>query len=543
MRYALVSDIHANLQAWRNVYEDIQSNNVDRIICLGDIVGYGPNPAEVVRALRNSVDAFVLGNHDAALCDKLDINLFNDDAKKLIEWTRKQLTPEDIAFVGGFPLTLIGDGFLCAHGSFNEPANFDYIGEAEEAQPSWKATDANLLIVGHTHEPALFVLGASGVPRTVEPQDFAVDQGKRYLVNIGSVGQPRGADNRSCYCIYDTETKSIYWRRVGFDVEAYRKALKATGLSLDASYFMMPEPKTAAGTPPKRRIVFTPPKSPDKAARNVLAVQDLKSIPPRKKKIPLNVISTVVVLVAIATILIWKRTHPAMDMDGTAKAARSRVVLTPFAKEVIEPGEVIPGWFSHVDNRYHQRIGVNLDTFGMPFCYLTSKSEKESLSMSSPWIPVKPGQSWDLDAAFQLKKDFEGTLSADILLESMQGGKPVIRHDFLTRTPEAAAAGSWSRVREKVTIPEEGTRIQFRIGGTFKGTVLAHQMTLTLVAQGEPPAAPATNTKAAVAPEETKPVETPAAAVEAPPAAAPTPETPPTAPAAPSDDPWHTKAK
>ena len=546
MRYALVSDVHANLQAWKVVLEDIRSNTVDRIICLGDIIGYGPNPAEILKELRNSVDAFVLGNHDAAVCNKLDASLFNDDARTLIEWTRKQLTEDDIKFMGTFPLTLIGDGFLCAHGSFTEPGNFDYIGEAEEALPSWKSTEANLLIVGHTHEPALFVLGSSGVPRTVEPQDFAVDAGKRYLVNIGSVGQPRGSDNRACYCIYDTETKSIYWRRVAFDVEAYRKALKATGLKLDPSYFMLPEPKSASGTPTKRRIVFTPPKSPDKAAHNVVAVQDLKSIPPRKKKIPLNVISTAVVIVLIAGIMIWKRTHPALECNGTVKAPIAKT-LAPLAKEAIEPGNEIPGWITHVDNRYHQRIGVNQDTFGMPFCYLTSKNGKERAQLSSRWISVKPGQTWDIDASFQIKKDLAGSVHLAIALAKDLNGKSTEVADFFVRSPELSSPGGWTRIHEPVTIPAGGSRLQLRVLGTFTGTVLVRQMNMKLLSEGVAPApveevAPAAP---AVAPQPA--VEATAPAAQAQPAAVEKPAAEAVAPAAPAtpaaDDPWHQKAK
>ena len=507
MRYALVSDIHANIQAWKVVYEDIQSNTVDKIICLGDVIGYGPNPAEVLKEVRAKVDAFVLGNHDAVVCDKLDVSLFNDDARLLIEWTRKQLSKEDIEFVGAFPLTLIGDGFLCVHGEFAEPGNFDYVLEANDALPSWKATESNLLVVGHTHEPALYVLGSSGIPRTVDLQDFAVDPGKRYFVNIGSVGQPRGSDNRACYCIYDTETKSIYWRHVAFDLEAYRKALKATGLTLDPSYYMLPEEtKPDTGTAPaKKRIVYTPPKSKDQAARNVVASQDLKNIPARKKKIPLNLVSTLVVLVILLVVFIWKRTHPALDFNnaGQRVIAASSKTLLPSVREVVDAGQEIPGWTTHIDNRYHQRIGVNLDPFGQPFFYLTSKDEKEGLLLASPWIAVQSNLSWDVDASFQEKKDFKGTTTLAISLIRDKNGKKVEIRDFFVRSPEAGTPTGWNRIRERFTLPETGGLIQFQVRGQFKGTLLIRQMTLapargdappqSVKSSSEPPASETTN--------------------------------------------------
>lgn len=490
MRYALISDIHSNLQAWKKVLEDIHANSVDKIICLGDVIGYGPNPAEIMRGLRNHVDAFVLGNHDAVVCGKLDISLFNDDARKLLEWTRKQLSEDDLKFMGFFPLTLIGDGFMCAHGTFVDPANFDYIGTAEEALPSWKAVESNLLFVGHTHEPALFVLGSSGVPRTVEVQDFVVDANRRYLVNIGSVGQPRGGDCRSSYCIYDTETKSVYWRRVAFDVEAYRKALKATGLTLDASYYMLPESKTDTGTPSKRRIVFTPPQSPDKAAHDVIAVQDLKSLPPRRKKIPLHLVSAASAIILGLGAAIWMRTHPALDCDGTDQKVTpcSARIILPLAREKVEPRNAIAGWATHVDNRYRQRIGVNLDTFNMPFVYLISDNRKDAISLASPWIAACSNQVWDVDVSLQKQKDFSGSASVKIVLMREQQGKSTEVRDFLTRTPEAATSGGWTRIHETFTIPEGGTRFQFRIEGKFTGTLLARQMNLK-IATDAPPAA------------------------------------------------------
>lgn len=520
MRYALISDVHSNIQAWKMVLEDIRANSVDKIICLGDIIGYGPNPSEIMRSLRNHVDAFVLGNHDAVVCGKLDISLFNDDARNLLEWTRKQLSEDDLKFMGFFPLTLIGDGFMCAHGTFVDPASFDYIGTAEEALPSWKAVESNLLFVGHTHEPALFVLGSSGVPRTVEVQDFVVDAGRRYLVNIGSVGQPRGGDCRSSYCIYDTETQSVYWRRVAFDLDAYRKALKSTGLTLDPSYYMLPEPKTEPGAPIKRRIVFTPPKSPDKAAHDVIAVQDLKSLPPRRKKIPLHLVSAASAIVLGLAATLWMRTHPALDIDGTDQKvtpATARIIL-PLAREKVEPRNTIAGWATHVDNRYHQRIGVNLDTFNMPFVYLISDNTKNAISLASPWIAAASNQTWDIDVSLQQQKGFSGSANLIVVMVRDQQGKRTELRDFLVRAPDSSTSGGWSRIHETFTVPQGGTLFQLRIEGKFTGTLLARQMNLKLLSETalpEPPSSPTTSGPAST--------ESPASSA--------------------TNDPWHQKAE
>ncbi|MEI6563041.1 MAG: metallophosphoesterase family protein [bacterium] len=480
MRYALVSDIHANIQAWKMVYEDIQKNSVDRIICLGDVIGYGPNPAELLWSLKNKVDAFVLGNHDAALCGKLDDSLFNDDARRLLAWTRKQLNEDDLKFIRTFPLTLIGDGFRCSHSEFSEPASFDYVLEAAEALPSWKATDSDLLIVGHTHERAIFVLGNSGIPRVVEPQDFTVDAGKRYFVNVGSVGQPRGKDHRASYCIYDTETRSIYWRRVMFDVEAYRKALKATGLTLDPSYYLPDEPTAKVGeAPAKRRIVFTPPKSPDKAAHDVVAVQDLKSVPPRKKKMPYNLISIVLIAVLLAGAIIWRTIPHATDINAASALplpASERNVLT-VPDQVLDPGQPIAGWDIHLEDKYRQRVGVNLDPFKQPFPYLVSKNKNKEILLSSSWIAVQPRQTWRVDASFQKKSDFSGAVALEIIL---QDTKHQIVSNFFIREPGAPLETGLSKIQEKIIIPEGGTMIRAQVRGKFEGNILVRHLQLNL---------------------------------------------------------------
>lgn len=504
MRYAFVSDVHANMQAWKVVYADILTNNVDKIISLGDVVGYGPNPSEIIREMRDKVDAFVLGNHDAAVCGKIDDSLFNDDARTLIEWTRKQLKEEDLNFLRSFPLTLLGDGFRCTHGEFAEPANFDYITEASEALPSWKATDSDLLLVGHTHEPALYVLGASGTPRAVEVQDFAIDSGRRYLVNTGSVGQPRGTDMRSSYCIYDTEIRSVYWRRVTFDLDAYRKSLRATGLKLDHSYYLVPEPKGASGaTPPKRRIVFTPPKTPDKAAHDVVAVQDLKNVPPRKKKFPIHIITPIAVGVILAGIAIWRKIPHEGDILGATSipVATSTQNTIPLAATVVEPGKPIAHWNIHLEDKYHQRVGVSVDKLGVPFYYMTASNEKKEIVLASSPIAVAPKQVLLIDAAFQKKPDFAGTVTLSVQL--IRPGKDGIQtlRTLIEKAPGAALSSGLSKIQEQLTIPDDGSLIQIKIRGKLKGSLVIRYLKLTSTVatpqpQQQPQAATDTATQA-----------------------------------------------
>ena len=151
MRYGIVSDVHANIQAWKAVLKDMKRQGVDIILCLGDVIGYGPNPAEVLDSCYSNVDYFLLGNHDAVIGNRLDSELFNDNAKFLIEWTRDQLNDAAADFFAEMPLRMEGDGFICAHGELALPGRFGYIYQAQDAIESFTSTDSPLMFVGHTH--------------------------------------------------------------------------------------------------------------------------------------------------------------------------------------------------------------------------------------------------------------------------------------------------------------------------------------------------------------------------------------------------------
>ncbi len=274
MRYAFISDLHANLQAWHAVHRDIRSQRTDYIICLGDVVGYGPSPARLLNEVHAHVDAFVLGNHDAVVGGKMDDSSFNPEAREIIRWTAGQLNRKASAFLGSFPLTLVGNGFRCAHGDFSKPANFEYVLNPEDALPSWQAVDTQLLLAGHTHDPAFFLIGSSGVPREIEPQDFELEPGKRYFVNVGSVGAPRDGDPRASYCLYDTEARAVFWRRIAFDLDSYRSAIIQSGLDVSRCHFLQNDPLKKT-IPVREMLDFTPPTTAGKAAQTLLATRDV----------------------------------------------------------------------------------------------------------------------------------------------------------------------------------------------------------------------------------------------------------------------------
>ena len=230
MRFAIVSDIHANLQAWMAVYADISAHQVDHIINMGDLVGYGPNPLEVTMMVRSQAHYHLLGNHDAAVCGKVETTNWNRYARQMIAWTQQCMSEESMTFFKGLFLSLSGRNFRCTHAEFTDPGTFYYLNKPEHAKMSWNKVSEQILFVGHTHRPALYVLGKSGKPHQIEPQSFVAEEGKRYLVNVGSVGFPRDIRDQSSYCIYDEETNVVYWRRIPFDYEGYVIALESRGI-------------------------------------------------------------------------------------------------------------------------------------------------------------------------------------------------------------------------------------------------------------------------------------------------------------------------
>ena len=230
MRYAIISDIHANAAALRTVLVDAQDMHVDRIVCLGDVLGYGPDPVQALETVYSRVHVCLAGNHDDAVCGRCSAEDFNDFAAAAVERQRKALTSQALKWLKSLPYTCAMSGFACAHGDFSAPEEFNYILESDDALPSWDVRSEQLLFVGHTHQPGIFVIGGSGMSHRLEPADFVLEDGKRYIVNVGSVGYPRSGLCRSFYCIYDDASRTVRFRSLPFDLEGYREKMGGKGL-------------------------------------------------------------------------------------------------------------------------------------------------------------------------------------------------------------------------------------------------------------------------------------------------------------------------
>ena len=231
MRYAIISDVHANEAALRAVLTDAADAQAEKIICLGDVLGYGPEPVAALELVYRRAHVCLAGNHDDAVCGRFPVEDFTDFAAEAVQRHRAVLTREATDWLNHLPYTCAFEGFACAHGDFSNPENFNYILEPQDALPSWEARTEQLLFVGHSHQPGIFVLGASGTPHRIDAADFTLEDGKRYIVNPGSVGYPRSGDCRSSYCIYDDAERTVEFRTLPFDLDSYAAKMHGQGLN------------------------------------------------------------------------------------------------------------------------------------------------------------------------------------------------------------------------------------------------------------------------------------------------------------------------
>jgi predicted phosphodiesterase len=233
MRIAVLSDIHANLPALEAVLAD--AGAVDAIWHLGDVVGYGPDPDGVVERLRADGAIGVRGNHDAAACGGTEIDWFNPDARRAMEWTRSAIAPATAAWLEALPERRTVDGNDLVHGSPREPL-WEYITSVSVARANLALLDARLGLHGHTHIPVAW-LEVDGKVELVRPgRGSTLDlRGRHVMVNPGSVGQPRDGDPDASYAILDPDAGTVAWHRVPYDVTAVQDAMRAAGLPASLS--------------------------------------------------------------------------------------------------------------------------------------------------------------------------------------------------------------------------------------------------------------------------------------------------------------------
>ncbi len=231
MRILVISDIHANLTAFKTVLNDARGQ-WDFVWCLGDVVGYGPDPNECVDLLRTLPHLCLAGNHDWAALGRLDVRTFNTDARRAVEWTQETLKPDAVAYLEALPVTFVIGQYTLVHASPREPV-WEYILEPLVAALNFGHFETPYCLVGHTHQPVIYEqVSPNGdtIPR--EPryrQPFALN-GRRQIINPGSVGQPRDQNPDAAYALVDLTHHTFEHRRIPYDVAAVQKRMRQHGM-------------------------------------------------------------------------------------------------------------------------------------------------------------------------------------------------------------------------------------------------------------------------------------------------------------------------
>lgn len=232
-RYGLIADVHSNLQALETALEWLDGQSVDGVWCLGDVVGYGGDPAACVERVRERCAGTVVGNHDAAVVEPALRQWFNPHAREAIERQAELLEEDARAWLAALPHTIELDRVALTHSGFADPEAFDYVTGPWEAERELRASPARWGFFAHTHVPAAFHRSADGTVRALalsEADDVPLDEGGSYLLNPGSVGQPRDGDPRAACAVFDATTGTCRWTRLEYDLQAAQAAIRRSGM-------------------------------------------------------------------------------------------------------------------------------------------------------------------------------------------------------------------------------------------------------------------------------------------------------------------------
>lgn len=225
MRYAVFSDVHSNLEALTVVVADIEQKKIDDVMFLGDAVGYGPNPNECIDILVGRCKILLAGNHDWGVLERTDISYFNEYARYAIEWTKGVLIKKNNSILKSFPVRKEsrGEDILFVHSTPKEPEEWHYLLTLWDAEINFQYFDNKFCFLGHSHQPFIIERLPSG--ELISYKDAArIKKSSRYIINVGSVGQPRDGDPRTCYAIIDS--KNIEIIRVPYDVERVQEKMR-----------------------------------------------------------------------------------------------------------------------------------------------------------------------------------------------------------------------------------------------------------------------------------------------------------------------------
>jgi diadenosine tetraphosphatase ApaH/serine/threonine PP2A family protein phosphatase len=229
VRYAILSDIHGNLEALDAVLAH-SGSRAEATLVLGDVVGYGADPAACLERVAARAHAVVAGNHEHGVAGLLGLDWFNDRARAALEWTRRRLDPDQLAWIASRPLALEVDDATLVHASPDQPAEWDYLVSADDGYDVFRAFATRVCFVGHSHRPGVWSVGSTGRDHEPGAREVELENGRRYVINVGSVGQPRDGDPRACYALWDPDGRRVTLERVPYDLATARRKILGAGL-------------------------------------------------------------------------------------------------------------------------------------------------------------------------------------------------------------------------------------------------------------------------------------------------------------------------
>lgn len=228
MKFAIIADIHGNLEALQAVLEDAQKQKCTHYACIGDVVGYGANPRECLQIIRSMGMPCVKGNHDEYCSIDENAEGFNPLAAEAVMWTRQQLSEEDRQWLRDLRYVRMVTNFTIVHATLDAPQRWGYVFDKLAAAASFPYQNTPVCFFGHTHVPVAFV--RDSMVRGGTYSKFRIEPGKKYFINVGAVGQPRDGNPKAAYVVYDVDEGTVELRRLDYDIATAQKKIRAAGL-------------------------------------------------------------------------------------------------------------------------------------------------------------------------------------------------------------------------------------------------------------------------------------------------------------------------
>jgi diadenosine tetraphosphatase ApaH/serine/threonine PP2A family protein phosphatase len=456
----------------------------------------------------------VLGNHDAVIGGKISSENFNDNARKMIEWTSGTLDDKAVKFFNSLPLEVKGDNFRCAHGEFANPGRFGYIFEVDEAIDSFNACKDQIMFAGHSHVPGLFVVGKSGIPHWIDPVDFGIEDEKRYIVNVGSVGQPRDDGIRSCYCIFDTEKRDVLFKKVAFDIDEYIECQKRSKAPDSPTYFIdiyhEQVPRPIRDIIDFRRISA---ENTVKTDVDVVSLEEkVHNLKKTRTTLLIAVFTLLVGTISISSFYLMKRIEADKSKIEEAKTKSqlnevrkevnrykktvyaasktysgksppqtdTELISVPEGREgIVSVTAPLDSWTAILTDPEMQRVSVEKfddKTSGIMPAFRISSGSPSEIKLCSISIPAEKGMRLAASAYFKKEKLSSGYVELVIEEELPDGTIKQLDHAI---PDEINKSDKWTR-KKSVTLAKadaikENSKVRFVVRGQFTGEILVRK--------------------------------------------------------------------